>query len=251
MKRVLIISIFILIVSISLIYFKSSFKNGVDKPDSISIAPYYSLDDLLLIADNVVKVKATLSNNVTTFFVTKVYKGSLMQNEYIDNISTPDGVSFDKNCEYLFFLSKNNPLNDMFYHVFPDAILDISSMKTPTKFGDNLFNSFSSFSSLENVIESYDKLNIIFMDRISDKRFVRNPKSELHSFCTSQKAYITDIEEVNFTYQNTSLTSYYVYFTLDSQNKYVISLDFLPSMSDISTVYMYTKDGHVYGTLYQ
>lgn len=219
--------------------------------ETLSVSPYYELYDLLLTADNVVKVKADIQKGIPdSFTVLKSYKGIFSEGEHIDNVAPLERIGFKNGGKYLFFLSNNLPLSDEYHHIFPDAILDVRAMKASTKYGDELFSEYKSFSSLEKAIRNFDKLHVIFVDRLSDTRFSRGREYEIRAFCSPTEANITGILDRDFTYHDHSFTSYYVFFTAEGEKEYVVSLNTCPDMGD-ARAYMYYENGHVFGTLCQ
>lgn len=269
MKKIFILCCVVLIVFSCLLTDKASpvecFTDG-KKVDAFSVSPYYDLYDLLLMSDNVVKVTTDIGQNGQTdsFTVLKSYKGIFAENQPIDNVIPYENIVFDKNGnlvsyhkvvfeqggEYLFFLSDNNPFDKEYHHAFPDAILDIKTMKAATKYGDKLFSKYSRFASLEKAIKDFDRQGVIFVDRLSDHRFAMVTEPKLRQLVPATPVKITEVLSRDFTYNGTELTAYHVFFTDENQNEYVTALDTRPDIGD-ARAYMYSEDGHVFGTLFQ
>lgn len=251
-KKILIICCAVLLIALSFLLFYSpsssieQFKDGkkIETFEKNGI-PGYTLDDFIICADNVVKVKV----EDDAFTVLKSYKGLVKAGQSIDNLSS-DGITFEEGGEYLFFISQNLPYNDDFCHIFYDAILDVKAMKATSKCGDRIFGKYRRFSSLEKYIENYDKLDVVYLDRLSDNRIRRADEGELRYFCSYNEATVTAVNERTQEFHGQVFVFYDVFFTLDDGTKCAVLANHeRPTEGGTVRVYTYEKNSHVFGAI--
>ena len=116
-----------------------------------------------IIIGKYIKPQEGLETYCNCFKVTKVYKGTTFENKIIkinmdDLREIEEQVVFEDGKDYLLFVSGDN-------NVIWDAILDIDSLKAPTKLGDKLFKEAGrNFKSIENYIIKSGEIEIIYVN---------------------------------------------------------------------------------------